>query len=210
MGIGDPERGETARLKAFHEFCFVVGLMIMTGKVQQTMDDKVRGVIAKAGAFIARLRRAGFKGDRDVARRAGAWKGEHVGRLVHPAKLPIEAAQRRVIGEEQRRAGAEARFGGARRRKAAQGEVVRIAERFGPPPVLNDDVNCRKLFRGRQRRTFASLHLCVASAALRGVPCVIGVDNAPDKRMADDVSRGEPRNRYAFNAGQELHGVGEA
>ena len=71
--------------------------MIEAEQMQHAVHRQMHGMIGKALAAAARLRRRHAIGERDVAEiaafgRAGG-KGQHIGRLVLAAKVTIEALQ---------------------------------------------------------------------------------------------------------------------
>src|SRR5215210_7634252 len=107
--IGDPKSRQGFDLERLHDLRLGFGLVIVAEEVQDTMDNKVRGVVRQGLALDFRLARHRFEGERDVAerlwsRRSGmriCRKRQNIRSLVVAAPGAVQRANRLVVGEKQ-------------------------------------------------------------------------------------------------------------
>ena len=156
--VSDAQFCKYGGFQRLHLLGLRVGIdMIMARKVEQSVDDQMRGMGFEGDALVRRLARAGFSRERDVAehdRRAFGRKAfqflalqhreaEHVGGLVALAPFAVQAVDFGVRGEQQ--ADDEARVGEqrltlARSLRGALRERVPFA--FGP--ILDVDIQLHR------------------------------------------------------------------
>ena len=96
-------------LAALHFLCFLVGFVIVSQKMQESMHNKMGEVMVERLAFFNRFALHGFASDDDIAQhRPGLRSGldrkgrkrQHIGWLVLAAPFGIQRLNGRIVGKD--------------------------------------------------------------------------------------------------------------
>ena len=206
IGIRDREPAQNFALGAFHLHRVSLPFVIVADQVQETMHGKMGDMMGERLA-LRRAPRARWFQRQERCRRDGRLAAalfgrerQHVGGRIDAPPIPVERAYCRIIGQNDSklRAVVDSAAAGLARRRAA-----RAIAAFRHPSTVADDQHV-DLQRGRApRASFPAL------ALLRRF-LVIGLDDARDELVADDVGGGKADMADAFDAFEQPHRVGQA